>query len=88
MKLDMAEFVMLAGTELAVTLIRNRITLTKDMLDEVLDFVDEYSTGFYHVRVDPTGYSYIYFENVIDKENTVNLCHKIRPDPIKESKYH
>ena len=45
MKLDMAEFVMLAGTELAVTLIRNRITLTKDMLDEVLDFVDEYSTG-------------------------------------------
>ena len=54
----------------------------------VLDFVDEYSTGFYHVRVDPTGYSYIYFENVIDKENTVNLCHKIRPEVIKESKYH
>ena len=88
MKIDMTEFVMLAGTELAVNMIRNRIVVPADILDSVLDFVEEYATGLYHFRRDPNIADYIYFESHIDKDNTISFCQKISPTLPESDKYH
>lgn len=86
----MTEFVMLAGTELAVTMIRNRIAVSHELIDDVLDFAESYCVGMYHVRIDanPEAPSYIYFENHIDKDNVTSLCQKISAVVSSDSKYH
>lgn len=88
MKIDMTEFVMLAGTDLAVTMIRNRISIHPDMIDDVLDFAEDYCAGMFHVRSEPNSYSYIYFENPVDRDNVVSLCQKISTYADNDSKYH
>ena len=88
MKLDITEFVMLAGTELAIQMIRNRIAIAPDIIDTVSEFAEEMCTGLYHIRLDPNSYSYIYFENPVDRDNILALCHKIDSADPSDSKYH
>jgi len=88
MKLDITEFVMLAGTELAIQMIRNRVTIEPDAIEAVMEFTEEICVGLYHIRLDPKSYSYIYFENPVDKDNVISLCQKISSTECSDSKYH
>lgn len=72
-QLERLEFELLAGTELMVHLIRNRIRFTcdSDTFDAVYDYLDQFSLGNYYIRSVSNSMVHIYFENVMDKENLI-----------------
>jgi hypothetical protein len=73
-KLDSLEFMMLSGTQDAVNMIRNRakiINLTDELYSDLLDFLDGHASEQYHIRWDNDSHIVVYFENPVDKENTL-----------------
>jgi hypothetical protein len=89
MKIDMTEFVMLAGTELAEQMIRNRVTLNKNHIDLILDYAEEQCSSMYHVRMEPDSpVFYMYFEHKLDMDNMIIFSQNIDPATDDDSKYH
>jgi hypothetical protein len=72
-KLDEVEFELLGGTDFMVHLVRNSrkvIGISKDVLNELYDYLDAHAKGLYYVRTFEGGYKVvIYFEDVMDREN-------------------
>ena len=89
MKIDMTEFVMLAGTELAVQMIRNRLTFDKNNIDIILDYAEHNCGSMYHVRVEPDApVFYVYFEHMLDKDNVLFFSRNLAESDNDDSKYH
>ena len=85
----MTEFVMLAGTELAVQMIRNRVAFNKNHIDLVLDNAESLCGSLYHVRMESDApYFYIYFESSLDKDELVYHCQNLNNEEEEGSKYH
>jgi hypothetical protein len=74
-QLETLEFQLLAGTELMVHLIRNRIKFKCDTvtLEQIYEYLDQYSRGNYYIRNASNSITYIYFENLVDKEQLVEF---------------
>ena len=85
----MTEFVMLAGTELAVQMIRNRVAFNKNHIDFILDYAEDNCCSMYHVRIETDApVFYIYFEHMLDKDNVVLFSQNIESVTDDDSKYH
>ncbi len=76
-KLDQVEFELLGGTDFMVHLVRNSrkvIGISKDVLEQLYDYLDTHAKGLYYVRSFDAGHKVvIYFEDVIDRENVDNF---------------
>ncbi len=72
-KLDQVEFELLGGTDFMVHLVRNSrkvIGISKDVLEQLYDYLDTHAKGLYYVRSFDSGHKVVvYFEDVIDREN-------------------
>jgi hypothetical protein len=72
-KLDEVEFELLGGTDFMVHLVRNSrrvIGISKDVLNDLYDYLDSHAKGLYYVRTSIGGHKVvIYFEDVMDREN-------------------
>lgn len=89
MKIDMTEFVMMAGTELAVEMIRNRVAFNKNYIDFILDYAEEQCSSMYHVRSEPNApVFYMYFEHVLDKDQMIHFSQNLTESSNDDSKYH
>ena len=72
-KLDEVEFELLGGTDFMVQLVKNSrkvIGISKDVLEDLYDYLDTHANGLYYVRTFAAGQKVVmYFEDVIDREN-------------------
>ena len=72
-KLDQVEFELLGGTDFMVHLVRNSrrvIGVSKDVLEQLYDYLDTHAKGLYYVRTFDAGNKVVfYFEDVMDREN-------------------
>ena len=85
-KLDEVEFELLGGTDFMVHLVRNSrrvIGISKDILNELLDYLDSHAKGLYYVRTFDGGYKVVmYFEDVMDRENVDQFLRQFSDEEI------
>jgi hypothetical protein len=85
-KLDEVEFELLGGTDFMVHLVRNSrrvIGISKDILNELLDYLDSHAKGLYYVRTFDGGHKVVmYFEDVMDRENVDQFLRQFSNEEI------
>ncbi len=83
-KLDQIEFELLGGTDFMVHLVRNSrkvIGISKDILEQLYDYLDSHGKGLYYVRSDENKII-VYFEDVIDRENVDDFLRQFSDEEI------
>lgn len=85
-ELDQVEFELLAGTDFMVHLVRNSrrvIGVSKDVLDDLYNYLDAHAKGLYYVRTFDKGHKVVvYFEDVIDRANIDDFLRQFSDDEI------
>lgn len=85
-KLDEVEFELLGGTDFMVHLVRNSrkvIGISKDVLENLYDYLDTHAKGLYYVRTSAAGHKVVmYFEDVIDRENVDDFLRQFSDEEI------
>lgn len=85
-KLDEVEFELLGSTDFMVHLMRNSrrvIGISKDVLNELYDYLDSHAKGLYYVRTFEDGHKVVmYFEDVMDRENIDQFLRQFSSEDI------
>ncbi len=85
-KLDQVEFELLGGTDFMVHLVRNSrkvIGISKDVLEQLYDYLDTHAKGLYYVRSFDGGHKVVvYFEDVIDRANVDDFLRQFSDEEI------
>jgi hypothetical protein len=83
-KLDQIEFELLGSTDFMVHLVRNSrkvIGISKDILEQLYDYLDAHAKGLYYVRADENKVI-VYFEEVMDRENIDQFLRQFSDEEI------
>jgi hypothetical protein len=75
LSLNSNEFMMLAGTDVIVNMIRNRVKVPLEHVEWLEDFMDINGSGLYHASVNEHCVL-VYFEQAIDAENVNRIIQK------------
>lgn len=85
-KLDEVEFKLLGGTDFMVDLVRNSrrvIGISKNVLNDLYDYLDTHARGLYYVRAFDQGNKVVmYFEDVMDRENVDHFLRQFSSEEI------